>query len=243
ADMGEGIGNDSLLLEFVSSANIACGFHAGNPAVILNTVRQAIDRNVSIGAHPGFPDLEGFGRREMKLAPEEVYALVLYQVGALKSIVESEGGKLRHVKAHGALYNMAASDRLLADSIVAACKAINPGLVIYGLPNSEIENSTLRNGMEFALEAFADRAYNSDGSLVSRSTRGSVITDSKEIEKRVIEMVLNNRIETVDGSLLIIRPDTICVHGDNPHAIDIARTIRSSLTSAGAEIKNPGRLE
>lgn len=244
ADLGESFGNyragnDTDILEYVSSANIACGFHAGDPVVIRNTVKMALARNVSVGAHPGYPDLQGFGRRSMALTPGEVFDYVLYQVGALKSVTEAEGGRLVHVKAHGALYNNAVKDRELADAIVGACEAIDNSLLIFGLPNSELENATIRRGMKFAMEAFADRAYNRDGSLVSRTISGSVITDSSIVGRRVEDMVINNRIETFDGGSLIIKPDTICLHGDNRHAVDIAREIHSTLTKRGVRICNP----
>ncbi|TFH34508.1 MAG: LamB/YcsF family protein [Bacteroidia bacterium] len=243
ADIGESFGNystgnDSMIMDFISSANIACGFHAGDPVVIAQTVRMAVIKGVAIGAHPGYPDLQGFGRRSMALSASEVYDYVLYQVGALKSIAESEGGKLSHVKAHGALYNDAVRNRELAEAIIGASKALDSSLVIYGLPNSEIENATLRNGMRFALEAFADRAYYKDGTLVPRKLKDSVISDITEVSDRVEGMVLSNRIKTYDGGLLIIRPDTVCLHGDNMHAVEIAREINTRLSANGIEIKS-----
>jgi len=242
ADLGESfgnytIGNDSILMDWVTSANIACGFHAGDPVVIARTVRTAIKKGIAIGAHPGYPDMQGFGRRSMKMSPEEVYDYLLFQVGALKAIAESEGGKLSHVKAHGALYNDAVRDAGLAEAITGACKAIDSSLIIYGLPNSEIENQAIKKGMRFALEAFADRAYYRDGTLVPRNLDGSVITGKKEVAERVAEMVISNHINTYDGGSLIIKPDTICLHGDNLHALDIAREIYTRLTESGVEIK------
>lgn len=243
ADIGESFGNwsfgnDSLILDYVSSANIACGFHAGDPVVMRDTVRMAVAKNVSIGAHPGYPDLQGFGRRSIKLSSKEIYSYVLYQLGALKVITESEGGRMNHVKAHGALYNDAAASSEIAEAIVSACFAIDKNLIIFGLPNSEIENAALRKGMRFSLEAFADRAYLGNGSLVSRRENGSVLSDPDEIVKRVLRMVIDNRLTCFDGGTLIIRPDTICIHGDNLHAIEIAKAIKKGLNEDGINIKS-----
>jgi UPF0271 protein len=243
SDLGESFGNykienDFKILDFISSANIACGFHAGDPIVIRNTIRNAISKNVAIGAHPGYPDLQGFGRRDMSLNAEEVYCYVLYQVGALKSITESEGGVLSHVKAHGALYNSAAIDYIIADAFVSACHALDKNLVIFGLPNSEIENAALKRGMEYKLEAFADRAYNSDGSLVDRRVENSVLTDSNLILERVLRMIVENRLTTVNGPDLIINPGTICIHGDNTEALEISKKLYNGLLINKIEIKN-----
>lgn len=243
ADLGESfgnynIGNDRAVMDYVTSVNIACGFHAGDPVVIRKTVIMAIENGVSIGAHPGYPDMQGFGRRYMSLSPDEVYSYILYQVGAIKSITEAEGGSLNHVKAHGALYNSAVNDPELADAIVTACGALDNSLIIYGPPNSEIENSAIKRGMQFALEAFADRAYNNDGTLVPRALPGSVITDTSIVLERVAQMVIDNRISTYEGGSLIIKPDTICLHGDNLHALEIAGKIRDFLGKEGVNVKS-----
>ncbi|HEX6975415.1 MAG TPA: 5-oxoprolinase subunit PxpA, partial [Vicinamibacterales bacterium] len=194
------IGADRAVMPNISSANVACGYHGGDPGVMRATVRLAREAGVSVGAHPGFPDLAGFGRRDMKLSAAEVEDMVLYQVGALAAIARSEGMALRHVKAHGALYNMAARDGALADAIARATRAFDPGLVLFGLPGSELLRAGRDAGLAVASEGFADRAYEPDGSLTPRSRAGSVIHDANEVVARAVRMVTEGRVVATDGS-------------------------------------------
>jgi UPF0271 protein len=242
ADLGEGYGNytagdDPVIMKYISSANIACGFHAGDPSVIVNTIRMAREAGVSIGAHPGYPDLQGFGRRTIKMMRDELYASVLYQTGALRSIAEALGTRLTHVKPHGALYNDAVGDQEKASAIADAVFDINPSLMIFGPPNSALENESLRRGLRYVIETFADRAYNSDGTLVSRSIKGALLYDPGEIAERALSMVMANRVPVQGGGSLLIKPDTICLHGDNPAAAEIAARIAQTLRDNGVIIK------
>lgn len=239
SDLGESfgkykIGLDEEVLKQVTSANIACGFHAGDPTVMKNTVVLALQNQTAIGAHPGFHDLQGFGRRKIEMAPAEIEALVQYQVGALTAFVP--GHRLHHVKAHGALYNLAAKDRQVADAVVAGIKAADEQTVIYGLANSELIKSAKAAGMKFAQEAFADRNYEADGSLVSRSQSNAVITDPAIAAKRAVKMIQDQAITAVNGDVLPTAIDSICVHGDNQAAISLVKQIREALTKEGISI-------
>jgi UPF0271 protein len=242
SDVGESfgayrLGADADVMRSITSANVACGFHAGDPAVMRHTVRLARDAGVAVGAHPGFPDLVGFGRRELRASPREVEDLVLYQIGALAAIAASEGVSLAHVKAHGALYNMAARDRTLADAIARAVCAADRALVLFGLPGSELLRAGEAAGLRVASEGFADRAYSPDGSLSPRTDPGSVIHDPEEVVRRSLRMVTDGRVTATDGSTLEIPVDTLCVHGDTVGAAELARRLREGLEQRGVTVR------
>lgn len=220
---------DEEVLKHITSANIACGFHAGDPIQMDKTVKLAMENNVQIGAHPGFMDIIGFGRREMKISKDEVKAYVKYQLGALNSFVISNGANIQHVKAHGALYNMAAKDYEISLSIAQAVYEVDKNIILLGLANSSIIDAGKDVGLRVANEVFADRAYNSDGTLVSRSIEGSIIHDPNIAIKRVIKMVKENKVEDINGKDIDIKADSICVHGDNPKAIEFVKSIRAEL--------------
>ncbi|GGO04791.1 LamB/YcsF family protein [Saccharibacillus kuerlensis] len=237
-DLGESfgayrIGRDEEILPYVTSANIACGFHAGDPGVMRRTVRLALDSGTAIGAHPGLPDLAGFGRRNMAISPEEAYDLTVYQIGALNAFVRSEGGKMRHVKPHGALYNMAAQHAELADAIARAVLNVDPGLILFGLSGSELVRAGQAAGLRTASEVFADRTYQPDGSLTPRSRPDALIVNHAEAIAQVIRMIAEGRVRTTVGEDLAIDADTVCIHGDGPHATEFARQIRSACEMAG----------
>jgi len=241
SDVGESfgawtLGDDAHVLDHITSANVACGFHAGDPQVMLATVRAARDRGVAVGAHPGYPDLVGFGRRAMTCTPDEVYAFCLYQIGALAALCRAEGIPLCHVKAHGALYNQSAKDPDLARALAQATRDAAPALILLGLPRSQHESAARETGVPFAAEAFADRAYQTDGSLVARTLESSVLHDPEVIAARVIRMVSEGTVETAQGEVVTIRADSICVHGDNPAACRILKTVRRVLDEAGVHV-------
>jgi UPF0271 protein len=243
SDVGESfgayrLGADADVMRSITSANVACGFHAGDPDVMRQTVRLARDNGVAVGAHPGFPDLAGFGRRELRASPSEVEHMVLYQIGALEAIARAEGVRLAHVKAHGALYNMAAADRSLADAIARAVRAFDRSLVLFGLPNSELVRAGDSAGLQVASEGFADRAYERDGTLAARSTAGSVLHDPDEVVRRAIRMVIDGSVVARDGTPLTFRVDTLCVHGDTPGAAELTRRLRAGLESHGIDVKS-----
>ena len=237
--MGEGAGDDEGILPFVSSANIACGAHAGSQAIMRQTVRMARERGVSCGAHPGFADPGSFGRRELPIAPADAADLVLTQIGALEAIARSEGVRLRHVKPHGALYNMAARDRALAEAIASAVGAFDRSLVFFGLAGSPMLEAGRAAGLIVAAEGFADRAYEPDGSLTPRSVEGAVIHEVEEVVARAVRMVRESRVVARNGATIDLRVDTICVHGDTPGAAVLARALYDGLTGAGARVR-PG---
>ena len=244
-DVGESfgaysIGADAEVMASISSANVACGFHGGDPAVMRRTVRLARDAAVAVGAHPGLPDLVGFGRREMRVTAQDAEDLVLYQIGALAAIADSEGVRLRHVKAHGALYNMAARDRALADAIARAVRAFDPALVLFGLPASELIRAGQAAGLPVASEGFPDRAYEPDGSLTPRSRPGSVIHDVDTVVRRAVRMVEDERVTAVDGTEIPLRLDTLCIHGDTPGAAELTRALAAGLGRAGIAIAPVG---
>jgi 5-oxoprolinase (ATP-hydrolysing) subunit A len=245
SDLGESfgpwlMGQDAALMASVTSANIACGFHAGDPGVMRQTLALAKDRGVAVGAHPGFPDLVGFGRREIKAAPAEVEDFVLYQVAALAGMAASQGLTLQHVKAHGALYNMACRDRALADAIARATAAFDRSLILFGLPDSELLRAGEAAGLRVAAEVFADRAYERDGSLVARSRPGSVIHDPQAVVDRAVRMVQHKEVVSADGATIALRADTICLHGDTPGAAGLARAVRQGLEAAGIQVAAVG---
>ncbi|KFM99341.1 5-oxoprolinase subunit PxpA [Bacillus clarus] len=244
-DLGEGfgayqIGNDDEILPFVSSANIACGFHAGDPTVMRQTVEKALRHNVAIGAHPGFPDLIGFGRRIMRVSPNEVYDYVLYQIGALAGFVKAAGGNMHHVKPHGALYNMAATDPEIADAIAKAIYHINPELLLYGLANSRaFQEAAQKYELTLVQEAFADRTYQADGTLTSRTEENALIKSEEKAIEQVLQMVQEDRVHAVDGSDVTIHAQTICLHGDGENAVQFAERIHRTFSLNGISICAP----
>ncbi|MGH9202407.1 MAG: LamB/YcsF family protein [Vicinamibacterales bacterium] len=243
SDLGESfgpwlMGQDQELMPSLTSANVACGFHAGDPSAMRVTIALARRHRVAVGAHPGFPDLVGFGRREMKASAAEVEDFVLYQVSALAGIAAAQGVRLQHVKAHGALYNMACVDRSLADAIARAVAAFDRELIVFGLPNSELLRAGEAAGLRVAAEAFADRAYEPDGSLASRRQAGTVIHDPEVVVARVVRMVKEHEVVAVDGSTIRLEPDTICVHGDTQGAARLAGEIRRGLEHAGVRVQS-----
>ncbi len=240
-DMGESfgrysLGDDEAMLRVVTSANIACGLHAGDPLVMKRTVARAAQYGVAIGAHPGYPDLQGFGRREMNLAPDEVEAFTLYQLGALAGIARAAGAALAHVKPHGALYNTLARDGILAAAFARAVAAFDSALIVVTLPGSALAQAAAAVGLRVALEGFADRAYRADGSLVSRSTPGAVIHDPARVAERAVRMVTCGEVETIEGQVISLRVDTLCVHGDTPGAPRLAAELRAAFEAAGISL-------
>jgi len=241
ADLGESFGRwrmpgDLDLLDLVTSANIACGFHAGDPQVMLETVRAADSRGVAIGAHPGYPDLMGFGRRDLDATPSEVKAYVIYQVGALQACCAAAGARLRYVKPHGALYNRAVRHPPTAQGINEAILAVHPGLVLLCLAGSAWLEEARRAGLPVAAEAFVDRNYEPDGSLTPRSMPDAVLHDPADCAVRAVRMVTQGAVTARDGSTLAIRPDSLCVHGDGPTARALLAQVREELTGQGVEI-------
>ena len=236
ADLGEGGSADAALMTLVSSVNIACGFHAGDAQTMLESVRHAIKNGVAIGAHPSFPDRENFGRTAMDLPPETVYAQVLYQIGALEAMVRAGKGVLRHVKPHGMLYNQAAKDPALADAIAKAVFAANPMLILVGLAGSELIHAGTRYGLATRQEVFADRGYQSDGSLVPRGQPGALISDEDQALAQTLEMVQRGRVRSVDGQWSRVTAETVCLHGDGSHALAFARRLRREFTAQGIQI-------
>lgn len=228
ADLGEGFPFDDELLKWVTSANIACGVHAGDPELMRRTAEAAVREGVALGAHPGLRD----GRREIALSPQEAFDLTLDQVRALQAIA----GRLRHVKAHGALYNMAVRDATLADAVARATASVDRSLILFGLPGSELIAAGTRAGLRTAREGFADRAYRPDGTLVRRSDPGAVIEDQKSVVKRAISMARDRAVNAIDGSRVALEVETICVHGDTPGAAVLASRIRKALIDAGVSV-------
>jgi UPF0271 protein len=239
ADVGEG-GQDAALLTLVTSANVAAGFHAGNPSVLRQTIRAARTGGAAVGAHPGFPDLANFGRREMKVTPAEAEDFVLYQIAAVAGVAAAEGLKLQHVKPHGALYNMAAKDPVLAAAIARATAAFDPSLWLFGLPGSALLEAGRAAGLRVAAEGFADRAYEPDGSLVKRDKPGAVIHDAGMVVSRAIRMAMERVVMAVDGSIVRLDVDTLCVHSDTPGAEELAGALRAGLESAGVGVRAIG---
>jgi UPF0271 protein len=240
-DMGESfgpwtMGNDEALMPFITSANIACGYHAGDPLVMDHTVRLALSYGVAPGAHPGFPDIMGFGRRPMKLSADEAENYVLYQVSALYGFARSYGARLQHVKAHGALYNMAAEDLDLALAIARAVKRFDPELILLGLAGSRLVEAARSMGLKVAREAFADRRYNPDGTLQSRRVQGSLITDPEEAAAQALSIATTGIVLAHDGTRVHVEADSICIHGDTPTAPEIARRVRQKLQEAGLSV-------
>ncbi len=245
SDMGESfgaytIGNDAGLMRAITSANIAAGFHAGDPSVLRETIRSAKQHGVAVGAHPGFPDLVGFGRRELNVTPKEAEDMVLYQVAAVAGVAAAEGVTLQHVKPHGALFNMAVRNPELSAAIARAVAACDRRLVLFGLPGSEILQAGASAGLRVAAEVFADRAYEPDGTLASRRKPGSVIHDEAAVVARAVRMVTDRTVVATDGSTVRLEADTICVHGDTPGSDLLAAKIRAGLEAAGVAVKAIG---
>ena len=240
-DMGESFGRytfgtDEALMPYISSANIACGFHASDPLVMARTVRLAREHGVAIGAHPGYPDLQGFGRRDMGLSPEEAQDIILYQIGALAGFARAAGVELAHVKAHGALYNQAAKDRALAEAVVRAVTRFSSELIVVGLANSMVIDAALEAGQPVAREAFADRAYEADGSLRSRRLPGAVLHDPAQAAEQAVRIARDGTVVTWDGQEVLVKAETLCVHGDTRSALAIVQAIRQALAAAGVAV-------
>ena len=243
SDLGEfsdaaHLDSDRKVLQFVTSANIACGFHASDPLTMTKSVRMAKEAGAAVGAHPGFPDRENFGRRAMDLSPEEVRAIVLYQVGALDAVCRAEGAALTHVKPHGALYNMAAKDEKLALAIADAIASYDKELIFVGLSGSLMEEASRQKDLRFAAEVFADRAYEDDGTLVSRGKPGAMIEDETLAVRRMVRLIREGVIESVNGKDIPLQADTVCVHGDSPKAVAFASKLREALEADGIAVRN-----
>jgi UPF0271 protein len=241
ADLAEGfgvweLGDDDAMLDIVTSANLACGFHAGNPVGLARTCRAAVGRGVRIGAQVGYFDLAGFGRRRIEVAPEELTADVIYQIGALQALARAAGTTVGYVKPHGALYNTIVNDRDQARAVAEAVRAADPGLPVLGLAGSVFFTEAQRLGLRTVAEAFADRAYQPDGQLVSRSEPGAILDDPVQIAERVLAMVTTGTTTAVDGSVIGIKVESVCVHGDSPGAVAIASSVRDRLLSKGIEL-------
>jgi UPF0271 protein len=245
-DLGESygefkVGNDAEIMPHITSANIACGFHAGDPMVMAHTINLAKKHNVAIGAHPGFPDLVGFGRREMQLTAEEAKNYTIYQVGALEGFAKTVGASLQHVKPHGALYNMAVKDEKLSKAIVEAVVALDRNLIFFAPPNSALARVAAKNGLRVAYEFFADRSYNPDGSLILRKQPNAIIQEPKKVVERVVKVVKDGTVLAVNGEFLDMgRVHTICVHGDTSTAVELAEVIKRELMKVGFEVKRVG---
>jgi UPF0271 protein len=228
-EIHENLEKDIAILDFISSANIACGFHAGSPYLMKKLVQAGIKKKISIGAHPGFQDREGFGRKNILLSPNEIYDLLIYQIGALNGFVKAEGGKLHHVKPHGALYNMAATDKVMATAISEAIIKIDSSLVLYGLAGSELITAGKKTGLKTASEVFADRTYQVNGTLTPRTQLNALIDDEQLVLERVIRMIQEGKVLSEQGVDISLDADTICIHGDAPQALSFVKLIHSAL--------------
>lgn len=242
-DLGESfgtyvLGNDEQVLKEITSANIACGYHAGDHQVMAQTVKRAVSAGVSIGAHPAFQDLQGFGRREIQTTPEDVYQLTVYQISALEGFCRIEGTTLQHVKPHGALYNMAGRDPVLAEAVAAAVRDVDKNVILFGLSGSELVTAGEKQGLRVAKEAFADRTYQADGSLTPRSKDNAVIHDADTAVRHVKQMILEGTCTAVDGKIIPMEVDTLCVHGDNPRALSFTRSLRKMLLEEDIQIRS-----
>ena len=242
-DIGEGCGNDAELMRYISSANIACGFHAGDEATMRRTVELALENGVAIGAHPGYRDRENFGRTEMRLSRDEVRRLILGQLEALKAECDRKGARIRHVKPHGALYNQAAMDRELASALAEAVSEFDSGLTLYGLSGSLMIEEAGTAGLKTASEVFADRTYRSDGTLTPRSQPNALIHETETSLTQVLDMIKYGRVRSTDAIMVPIKAETVCVHGDGPNAVEFAKLIQERLTSEGIRIGPPVRSE
>ena len=230
------MGDDAALMPHITSANVACGFHAGDPATIAATVALAVKHGTAIGAHPGLPDLQGFGRRSMQVTEEQVYQMTLYQAGAVRAFAEAAGGRLHHLKAHGALYNMAALDAALSRGLARAVKALGDGVQMYVLAGSLMETVARDTGLDVRCEVFGDRRYMPDGTLAPRTRPDALITDEAESVAQVLRMVREGRLTAVDGTVIDVRADTVCIHGDKPTAVPFVRALRRALADASVVV-------
>lgn len=242
SDLGESfgawtMGDDTAIFQLVSSANVACGFHAGSPAGLLSTLRMAKQQGVAIGAHVSYPDLVGFGRRNMDISSDELTADVIYQIGALQGLARAAGTEVRYVKPHGALYNTIAHDKRQALAVINAIQSIDAGLPLVGLAGSRVLELAQEKGLRTIAEAFADRAYHTDGSLVSRREAGSVLHDAQHIAERMLQLITQGGVTSIEGEFTPVKADSICVHGDSPGAIEMARQIRNLLEEKGIAIR------
>jgi UPF0271 protein len=243
-DMGESygawkMGADAEVMPFISSANIACGFHGGDPATIRQTVRLAVDHGVAIGAHPSLPDLQGFGRRAMKISPQDMYDLVVYQAGAVEAFARAAGAKLHHVKCHGALYNMAANDEALSEAMARAVKDLGGDLILYALSGSKNFSVAKRLGVRVAGEVFADRGYADDGTLAPRGRPGAMIEDADIAVERALAMIEKGYVTALSGKPVPVSADTLCLHGDQPGAVTFAKAIRKAFSEHGIAVAAP----
>jgi UPF0271 protein len=243
-DMGESygawkMGADEGVMPYISSANIACGFHGGDPATIRRTVRLAVDRGVAVGAHPSLPDLMGFGRRVMRISPQDMYDLVLYQAGAVEAFARAAGAKLHHVKCHGALYNMAVNDEALSDAMVRAVKDLGSGVMLYALSGSKTLQIGKKAGVRAVGEVFADRGYSDDGTLAPRDKPGGMIEDAQASVKQVLGMIEEGYVTSLGGKRVPVSADTLCIHGDQPGAVTFAQALRKVFTEKGIAVAAP----
>lgn len=243
SDLGESfgqwhMGDDAAMLDIVTSANVACGFHAGDPAGILRTLKAAAAKGVTIGAHVAYPDLVGFGRRNMDVSSDELTADVIYQIGALQALATAAGTSVRYVKPHGALYNTIAHDKRQAQAVIEAIRAVDARLVLVALAGSPLVELARGEGLTCIAEAFADRAYTPQGTLVSRREPGAVLHDAEQVAQRMLRLVQTGTVEAIDGSLTRIEADSICVHGDSPGAIQMAREVRQLLEQSGVSLQS-----
>ena len=239
-DMGEGCGSDAELMKYISSANIACGFHAGDRTTMRETVKLALQHDVAIGAHPGYRDLENFGREPMSLPRDEVFEIVVEQIEALQRICVEQGGRLHHVKPHGALYNQAAKEPDLAASIAKAVSSIDPALILYGLSGSFLISEAQAAGLQTASEVFADRTYRADGSLTPRTESNALITQPNDAVAQAIQMIRSKSVTAITGETVSIKSDTLCIHGDGEHAVGFAKAISLALAEKGVRVRSPG---
>jgi UPF0271 protein len=242
-DLGEGFGNyttsiDRELMQYITSCNVACGFHAGDPVIINNTIKLALSNNLKIGAHPSLPDKQGFGRRNMQLSTEEYYSFVLYQVAVIKGMTESNGGRLNHVKPHGALYNQSADELEMSLALYTAITDVDSNLIVYGLESTAHEEAAKRLQLNFVSEAFGDRAYKMDGKLVPRTKIGAVLEDSKEVIEHVLRIVEKREIKSIDGSIIKTNAKTICFHGDHSNSVNIVKLVNNELKSRNINIRS-----
>ncbi len=243
-DMGESygawkMGDDAAVMPYITSANIACGFHGGDPATIRTTVKLAVEHGVAVGAHPSLPDLQGFGRRAMNISPQDMYDLVVYQAGAVEAFARAAGVRLHHVKCHGALYNMAANDEALSDAMARAVKDLGSGVLLYALSNSGMMRTAQKQGVRVAGEVFADRGYADDGTLAPRGRPGAMIEDANLAAARALEMVEKRYVTSLSGKPIPVSPDTLCVHGDQPGAVSFAKAIRKLFSERGVAVAAP----
>jgi len=241
-DMGESfgawrMGSDAELMNYVSSVNIACGFHAGDATVMRKTVEAAVKKGIAVGAHPSFPDLQGFGRREMSLSAQEIFDVTLYQISALKGICEASGVKLRHIKPHGALYNQAAKNSQIARAIAEAVKAIDKNLIFYGLSGSFLISEAENIGLQTASEVFADRTYQADGSLTPRTEPNALIETSDQAVAQILQIIMEQKVTAVNGETFALKAETVCIHGDGENALEFARAVREQLINNGIKIQ------